>query len=172
MRAPYKLSNTVISPIKTKIPAAPSPSYRFTVITLMLLRRVCVCVCRHTFKKKKNVFVHVQVPPCACFILLVMVEIVSMPPLPGPAGCFRVSRMGGGGNISMCGGRTEQTFAVYRLYNPYLLVAGSAAWNRALPTMLMLMPPSRVGMVMLSSQTGPFLIYIISPCVFRDGDTV
>lgn len=113
----------------------------------------------------KNVFVCVQVPPCACFILLVMVEIFLMPPLPGPAGCFRVSRMEGGGNISMCGGRTVQTFTVCRLYNPYLLVAGSAPWNRALPTMLMLMPPSRVGTLMLSSQTAVLNVYYYRLCV-------
>lgn len=96
----------------------------------------------------KNVFVHVQAPPCACCILLVMVEIFLMPPLPGPPRYLGVSRMGGGGNILMCGKRTEQTFAVCRLYNPYLFVAEYAPWNRALPTMLM--PQSRVGRLMLS----------------------
>lgn len=119
----------------------------------MLFGRLCVYADTHL----KNVFVHVQVPPCAGFILLVMVEIFLMPPLAGPAGYFGVSRMGGGGNISMCGQRTEQTFSVCRLYSPYLLVAGAAPWKQALPTMLMLMlmpvPPSWVGMLILSAQT-------------------
>lgn len=141
-------TNTVISPIK--IPAAPFPPIDSqSLCRVMVFWGACVYAETHL----KNVFVHVQVPPCACFILLVMVEIFLMPPLGGPAGCFRVSGIGEGGNISMCGGRTGQTFAVCRLYNPYLLVAGSAPWNRALQTMLM--APSRVGTLMLSSQTGP-----------------
>ena len=92
-----------------------------------------------------------------------------MPPLGGAAGCFRVSGIEEGGNIRMCGGRTGQTFAVCRLYNPYLLVAGSAPWNRALPTMLM--APSRGGDTNALIAHRPILMYMITACVFRDGDS-
>lgn len=58
-----------------------------------------------------------------------------------------------GSQKACAAGRTERTFAVCRLYNPYLLCAGSAQWNQAL-SQLMLMPPSWVGMLILSTQTG------------------
>lgn len=139
---------------------------------------VCLCVCSslsvcmqtHIFFFKKCVCACASTPLCMFYIACNSGDIFNTP-LPGPAGCFRVSGMWGGGNISMCGGTTEQTFAVCRLYNPYLPGAGPAPWNRALPTMLMLMPPKQGGNANALLPDRPSLMYIITACVFRDGDS-
>lgn len=49
---------------------------------------------------KKNVSVYAQVLLCACYMLLVIAEILLIPSLSGPAGCFRVSGIGEGGNMA------------------------------------------------------------------------
>lgn len=165
--APYRLSNTVISPIKTHS-CGPFSSNRFAVIMQSNGVWESACVCTHTFKK--CVCACASAPMCMFYIACNCRDIFNTP-LAGPAGYFRVSEMWEGGNISMCGGTTEQTFAARRLYNPYLLGAGPAPWKQALPTMLMLMPPSQGGNANALIPDRPFLMYIITACVFGDGDS-
>lgn len=57
-------------------------------------------VCVYEDTNKKNVSVYAQVLLCACYMLLVIAEIFLIPSLSGPAGCFRVSGIGEGGNMA------------------------------------------------------------------------
>ena len=98
-------------------------------------------------KKKKKGYACASVPMCTLFTACNGGDTVNASSL-RPAGCWGVSRVGEDGNILIHRRKTEQTFAVHCLYNPYLPLAGPAPWKRALP--MMLMPQHRVGRLMLS----------------------